>query len=264
MIKMINNKKKENFLIIDGNNLFYSSYYVSQKLSYSFNTVFFALRVIISIVKKKKYDNILVVFDSGGENFRKKILPEYKSQRVKMTEKMKKEFEEFKIFLIKVNINFIQLIDNEADDVIASITFQNDNPNIVFDIFSRDKDFFQLLKQGKINILKYKEKKIINYTEDDFIIEYNFSSSFFVDYLSLIGDKVDNIKGAKGIGEVSAKKIIKTFNNIENIFYSNKLICLQNNIRKILENNKELILRNKKIINLKKDIKIELKKNEFC
>src|SRR5438105_2371509 len=176
---MINNKKKEKFLIIYGNNLFYSLYYVSQKLSYSFNTVFFGLKVIISIVKKKKYDNILVVFDSGGENFRKKILPEYKSQRVKMTEKMKKEFEEFKIFLIKVNINFIQLIDNEADDVIASITFQNDNPNIVFDIFSRDKDFFQLLKQGKINILKYKEKKIINYTEDDFIIEYNFSSSFF-------------------------------------------------------------------------------------
>src|SRR5437764_13051380 len=84
--------------------------------------------------------------------------------------------------------------------------------------------------------------------------EYDFSPLNYVDYLSLIGDQVDNIKGVKGIGPVSAKKLIQQFGTIENIFQ--KIDHLPENTKKMLENKEEMVYLNKKIISLEKDISL--------
>src|SRR5947209_8431715 len=107
----------------------------------------------------------------------------------------------------KTNIAYIQLVNREADDIIASFITQNSGryPNMSFDIFTRDKDLLQLITKNT-NILKYINGKITLYTTENFCQEYNFLPSSYVDYLSLIGDNIDNIAGVKGIGPVSAKK----------------------------------------------------------
>src|SRR4051794_26845875 len=173
-------------------------------------TIFFFLRVLISIFKKGDYQKLLVVFDGGGTNFRKILLPQYKAQREAMPEELYQQMEAVKLLLEKTNITYLQLENQEADDLIASFINQKmkDNPHLVFDIFTRDKDLLQMLNQN-INILKYINGKSALYTYENFCQEYRFTPNNYVDYLSLLGDNVDNIEGIKGIGPVGAKKLIQ-------------------------------------------------------
>jgi len=178
--------------------------------------------------------------------------------------------EELKLLLTKSNIAYIQLVNCEADDIIASFVAQNTKkyPGLVFDIFTRDKDLLQLLNQ-KTNILKYIKKKLVLYTQENFCHEYNFPPSSYVDYLSLVGDNVDNVEGVKGIGPVNAKNLIQQFTTLENVYQamsSNKnsdkgvsvyyqlINNLPVNIKNLLENSQELVFRNKKVIGLEKNL----------
>lgn len=168
-----------------------------------------------------------------------------------------------KSLLEKINIAYIQLVDCEADDIIASFVSQTikNHPNTNFDIFTRDKDLLQLLNTNT-NILKYINGKISLYTQSHFFHEYNFSPKNYVDYLSLLGDNVDNIEGIKGVGPVSAKKIIQQFQTIENIYQ--KIDNLPNNTKKLIENKKALVYCNKKIISLEKNISLPIETYKSC
>lgn len=176
-------------------------------------------------------------------------------------------FEQLEILqklLKKTNLTFLQLIDCEADDLIASFVEQNQKkyPHFKFDIFSRDKDLLQLLS-SYTSILKYdKKKKMILYDRENFFQEYGFSPLNYVDYLSLIGDQVDNIKGIKGIGPVGAKKLVQQFGEVENIYQN--LNQLPINIQKLLEGQQELVYQNKKIINLVKNITLPVDIDQKC
>ena len=81
---------KGKFLIVDGNNLLHSSYHVAQKMSWQIpnGTIFFFLRVLISVLKKGNYQKLLVVFDGGGTNFRERIFSQYKAHRVGMPQEL--------------------------------------------------------------------------------------------------------------------------------------------------------------------------------
>jgi DNA polymerase-1 len=246
-------------LIVDGNNLIYSSYYASQKMQKiaADGAIFLFLRVLISIIKKNNYEKILVIFDGGGTNFRHLLSSNYKIKRKKMPEGLWEQMVEVKSLLTKTNVANIQLKNHEADDVIASFIIQNDKKknDLNFDIFTRDKDLMQLISENT-NILKYAGRKISLYTKSIFYQEYNFLPGNYTDYLSLIGDKVDDIEGARGIGPVSAKKIIQQFSTVENIYcsFDERTNNLPDITKKILRENQQLILRNKKIISLENNI----------
>jgi len=251
------------FLIIDGNNLLYSSHYASEKLPWkSFQgAIFLFLRVVISILKKNDYQKVLVVFDGGGINFRKSLLTTYKAQRESMPETLVNQMEILKSLLVKINLPYIQIVNHEADDIIASFVTQvvEKCPNLIFDIFTRDKDMLQLINQNT-NILKYINGKITLYNQESFQQEHNFLPSSYVDYLSLLGDQVDNIEGVKGIGPVNAKLLIRQFSTLENIYQKINQQTSQLNIPEpikiLLEKNQELVFRNKKIIGLEKNISL--------
>ena|SRR5437868_2976409 len=163
--------------------------------------------------------------------------------------------EELKELLKKTNINYIQMVNHEADDLIASFVNQNlkNDPNTTFDIFTRDKDLLQLLNKN-INILKYIDGKSALYTYENFGQEYNFSPNNYADYLSLLGDSVDNVEGIKGIGPVSAKNLIQQFQIVENIYQ--QIDNLPENTKKILENKEGIVCLNKKIISLEKNVSL--------
>src|SRR5436853_6427813 len=156
-------------------------------------TAFFFLRVLISIFKKENYQKLLVVFDGGGIKFRKILFPQYKAQREAMPEELYEQMEAVKLLLERTKITYLQLENQEADDLIASFVSQKtkNNPHLTFDIFTRDKDLLQLLNQN-INILKYINGKSTLYTYENFCQEYEFIPNNYVDYLSLLGDNADN------------------------------------------------------------------------
>ncbi|CAI2186297.1 2574_t:CDS:1 [Funneliformis geosporum] len=212
-------------------------------------TVFFFLRVLISIFKKTDYQKLLIAFDGGGTNFRKNLLPQYKAQREAMPEELYQQMETVKLLLEKTDLTYLQLENQEADDLIASFVNQKmkDNPGLTFDVFTRDKDLLQLLSQN-VNILKYINGKATLYTYDNFCQEYKFTPNSYIDYLSLLGDNVDNIEGIKGIGPVNAKKLIQQFQTVENIYQ--KINNLPEITKRLLIDQEKLVLSNKKLISL--------------
>jgi DNA polymerase-1 len=109
----------------------------------------------------------------------------------------------------------------------------------------------QLLDEN-INILKYINGKITLYTYENFCQEYNFVPANYVDYLSLLGDAVDNIKGVRGIGPVSAKKLIQQFRTVENIYQ--EINNLPEITKHLLVDKEKLVLGNKKLISLVENI----------
>ena len=226
-------------------------------------TIFFFLRVLISIFKKGDYQKLLVVFDGGGTNFRKVLLPHYKAQREAMPEELYQQMELIKFLLEKTGIIYLKLENQEADDLIASFVNQKlkDNPSLTFDIFTRDKDLLQLLNQN-INILKYINGKSTLYTYENFCEEYKFTPNNYVDYLSLLGDNVDNIEGIKGIGPVNAKKLIQQFQNEENIYQ--KINNLPENTKGLLIDKEKLVFNNKKIISLAENISLPIDIHRKC
>jgi len=169
---------------------------------------------------------------------------------------------ELKELLKKTDINCIQLENCEADDLIASFIKQSENNSeTTFDIFTRDKDLLQLLNKN-VNILKYIDRKSTLYTYENFCQEYNFTPNNYVDYLSLLGDQVDNIEGIKGIGPVSAKSLISQFQTVENVYH--KLDDLPENTKKLLENKEKMTYLNKKIIRLEKNIDLPTEIYKSC
>ena len=180
-----------------------------------------------------------------------------------MPEELWEQMKELKLLLEKVNIKFLQLVDCEADDLIATFINKNKNslPDFEFDIFTRDKDLLQLINENT-NILKYIEGKITLYNYQLFVQEYKFSPNNYADYLSLLGDNVDNVPGIKGIGSVGARNLIQQFQTLENIYQ--KITDLPENIKQLLENKEDLVFANKKIINLVTDIFLPLELYQNC
>ena len=146
-----------------------------------------------------------------------------------------------------LTIKYIETIDDEADDIIASYCFKYGSDNEIL-IVSHDSDFFQLINEN-ISIIKYngkrKPREIIN--QEYFINEYSFMPNLYADYKAIVGDKSDNIKGIKGIGSKTATQIVNTYGNVKNIF--DNYIKGNEVLQKLIEN-QEVFQRNYLLIRL--------------
>jgi len=246
-------------LIIDGNNCFYRCYYASQTLPLKneFLGFFFLLRALISLVKNDNYHKLIFFFDAGRMNFRHAILENYKANRKTTPTELIIQTEFLQKILPQIGLTYAKLEMEEADDLIASFISQNSKryPKEIFDIFSQDKDLMQLISP-QINILKYIKNKNTIFTYEDFLKKYQFFPSKYVDYLSLLGDKSDNIKGIEKIGIKKAQQLIEHFGSLENIYQ--KLDEFSEKMRSLLIDSKRLVFQNKQLISLKKDITLAI------
>lgn len=171
----------------------------------------------------------------------------YKANRKETPDALKVQFPIFFEMLDAIGVSKISCNNYEADDVIATISriFQDKKPDVF--IGSSDKDLMQLINH-KTTIFNFRQKDFI--TEAKFLKKFNFESKYFIEYLSLIGDKADNVPGVYGMGEKNATNIIRKYKTIENFFSSNPDVTELKT--------KDLILNNFEIFNLSKSlIKLE-------
>lgn len=206
-------------LIIDGNNLAY-------RVRYSFDLsnngidvsiVYGFLRVLFSMISKFKPESVLVAWDYGIPEHRRKKMPEYKSNRkVKKLEDsdfadMLRQMKILERMLPMFGVVSVIIPSCEADDIMyhASRVFQGHNI-----IVSTDKDMFQAIND---NTNVYNPTKDILYDKDEFEEEFGIKLSQFVEWLALQGDNVDNITGVPGIGPVTATKLMNKWGSLTRI-----------------------------------------------
>tara|TARA_B100001094_G_scaffold333430_1_gene412094 strand:- start:5924 stop:6676 length:753 start_codon:yes stop_codon:yes gene_type:complete len=150
----------------------------------------------------------------GGHSTRTQVNTEYKSNRKPPPSPLKQQFPIVEQIPGLFGFNTYRVVGKEADDLIATIVrLLSDNQEITtIELHTMDKDSYQLLTYDKLKLIGPKFENATQMTQ-----KFGISPGQFIDYQALVGDKVDNIPGVKGIGAKTAVKLINKYGCIENI-----------------------------------------------
>ncbi len=251
--------------LLDAYALIYRSYYAFIKNprinSKGLNTSapFGFTLTLDEVLRKEKPSHIAVVFDPPTPTFRHKMYSEYKAQRPPMPEDLKASIPFIKQIIDAFRIPILQVDGFEADDVIGTIAYRAAQDGISVFMMTPDKDFAQLVDEN-IRIMRPrrsgKEAEFLGLPEiqKEFCVK---KAEQVIDVLALWGDAADNIPGAPGIGEKTAKKLISEYGSIEKIYEN--LDKLKPKQKENLTNYRDQVMQAQKLVRIIKDVPIEFK-----
>lgn len=252
------------WLLIDGYNLVFRSFYAIPDLARSdgfpTNALHGWIRTLWSLQDKEKPDHMAVFFDLGGSHARLEIHPEYKAHRTEMPQALRDQFPWIKKITESLGIPLIEKYGTEADDLLASAAIKlNNEGNPVF-IVSSDKDFGQLLRPGIVQLLPppTANPKLGWRIFDEAALceKLLIKPNQVVDYLSLIGDASDNIRGISGVGPKIAARWIQEYGSIDNIIAKANYIQPAR-FQLVLPDMKELLRKNVQMIKLDTSLNVD-------
>ncbi|HEX8561836.1 MAG TPA: DNA polymerase I [Flavobacterium sp.] len=202
---------------------------------------------LLDVIKREKPDHLAVAFDKDGSHVRTEMFAEYKGNRSATPEAITIAIPYIQDLLKAMHIPIIESVGCEADDLIGTIAKQAEKEGYQVFMVTPDKDFAQLVSE---NIFIYKPARMGNGIEiwgvpevlERFEVE---RPEQVIDFLGMMGDAVDNIPGLPGVGEVTAKKLLKEFGSMENLLENTHL--LKGKLKERIEENKELGLLSKKL-----------------
>jgi DNA polymerase-1 len=158
-----------------------------------------------------------VVWDGGLAAERLTSLPEYKAQRPPMPADLERQIEQIQSYLEAASVPSICHDGVEADDLIATLTRQAVADGAWVVIASSDKDFMQLVSP-RVGLLNPNDKSEVIWTAEQVSAKTGVNPEQIVDWLSLIGDSVDNIPGVTGVGPKTAAELINQHGSTAEIY----------------------------------------------
>ncbi len=264
-------KKSDHFYLIDGSGYIFRAYYALPPLTRKSDglpvgAVSGFCNMLFKLLEDSKSDDNLekpthfaVIFDSARKNFRNEIYSEYKGNRSEAPDDLIPQFEYIRQSVKAFNLPSIELINYEADDLIATYVEKILDLGAKVTIVSSDKDLMQLYKKG-VRIYDPMKNKFIN--QDDVHNKFGVTPEKVIDVQSLAGDSTDNVPGVPGIGVKTAAELINQYGTLENLL-KNASKIKQNKRRETLINNKDEAIISKKLVTLKKDVPVKNKIEEF-
>ncbi|XP_024044648.1 uncharacterized protein LOC18048219 isoform X8 [Citrus clementina] len=154
-----------------------------------------------------------------GMNFRHTLYPSYKNNRPPTPDTIVQGLQYLKASIKAMSVKVIEVPGVEADDVIGTLAVRSVDAGFKVRVVSPDKDFFQILSPS-LRLLRIAPRgfDMASFGMEDFARKYGeLKPSQFVDVISLVGDKADNIPGVEGIGDVRAVQLITKFGSLENL-----------------------------------------------
>jgi DNA polymerase-1 len=205
-------------LLIDGSSFIFRAFYAVKNLSAPNGMPTNAIYGIVNMLKQmqKKYTttNWVCVFDAKGKTFRDEIYPEYKANRRETPDELKVQFPYIHELIADLGIPVIIQDGVEADDVIATIAKKYAALDYQILIATGDKDFAQIV-DDKIILVNTMTNEILDH--HGVIDKFGVRPDQIIDYLSLIGDSVDNVPGVHKCGPKTAQKWLTEFDSIANL-----------------------------------------------
>ena len=264
-------KNTDHFYLIDGSGYIFRAYYALPPLSRKSDgmptgavsgfcsMLFKLLEDSKSNENKHKPTHFAVIFDSARKNFRNEIYSDYKANRSDAPDDLIPQFEFIRKSVKAFNLPSIELINYEADDLIATYVEQILKEGAKATIVSSDKDLMQLYKK---NIRIYDPMKNKFISNEDVNNKFGVNPDKVIDVQALAGDSSDNVPGVPGIGVKTAAELINQYGNLENVLKNADKIK-QNKRRETLIQNKDKAIVSKKLVTLKKDVPVKNKISEF-
>ena len=264
-------KNTDHYYLIDGSGYIFRAYYALPPLTRKSdgmptgavsgfcNMLFKLLEDSKSDENKNKPTHFAIIFDSARKNFRNEIYSDYKANRSDAPDDLIPQFEYIRKSVEAFNLPSIELLNYEADDLIATYSEQILKEGAKVTIVSSDKDLMQLYKS---NIRIYDPMKNKFISNEDINNKFGVNPEKVIDVQALAGDSSDNVPGVPGIGVKTAAELINEYGNLENLLRNSEKIK-QNKRRETLIQNKDKAIISKKLVTLKKDVPIKIKISEF-
>jgi DNA polymerase-1 len=265
---MSENQLKKLFLL-DAYALIFRAYYAFIKnpriTSKGMNTsaVFGFLLTLREVLQKQKPTHIAVVFDTSAPTFRHEMFKQYKATRDETPEDIKKAVPYIKKLLEAYKIPIIECPGFEADDIIGTLSRKASSLGFITYMMTPDKDFAQLVSD---TVFMFKPSRggneSVKWGVDEVRSEFSVERpAQVIDILALMGDAVDNIPGAPGVGPKTAMKLISEYGSVEGVINNSE--NLKGRLKEIIENNKEKIELSKKLATIELNVPVELKEDEL-
>ena len=254
-------KKTDHFYLIDGSGYIFRAYYALPPLTRKSDglptgavsgfcsMLFKLLEDSKSNQNLQKPTHFAVIFDSARKTFRNEIYSDYKANRAEAPDDLAPQFDYIRKSVLAFNLPSLELINYEADDLIATYVEMILKEGAKVTIVSSDKDLMQLYKK---NVRIYDPMKNKFISEEDIKNKFGVGASKIIDVQALAGDSSDNVPGVPGIGVKTAAELINKYGDLEKLLKSAHEIK-QNKRRETLIENKDKALISKKLVTLKSD-----------
>jgi len=220
---------------------------------------FLFANILRRLIKDYQPDYLGVVFDTKDPTFRDKLFEKYKAQRPPMPDDLSVQIPYVRKFCEAMRLPILEFQGYEADDVLGAMARQAAKKNLEVLLITNDKDMMQLVNDG-VRILRTgsggaKADVIVDEKKVEEIL--GVPPEKVIDVMALMGDTVDNIPGAKGIGEKGATDLIRKYGSVENALdhaaeVSNK------RYREALQQQREQVMMSKQLATIATDVPLDL------
>ena len=260
---------QKKLFLLDAYALIFRAYYafISNPMTNSrgipTSTVFGFTLVLDELLRKENPSHIAVAFDPPGPTFRNEMYPPYKANRDATPEDIKSAVPYIKRLLEGFNIPIVEVEGFEADDVIGTLSKRAEKEGFTVFMMTPDKDFAQLVSE---NIFMYKPGKGgapaevlgVEEVKEKFLVEH---PAQVIDILALWGDASDNIPGAPGVGEKTAKKLVSQFKTVEGVYEN--INQLKGKQKENLENSLDQVKLSKELATIVLDVPVGITTEEM-
>ncbi len=213
-------KQTAPFILVDGSSYLYRAYHamgqanLTNQDGMATGAIYGVVNMLKKLLKDYKPHHIAVVFDAKGKTFRDDMYSEYKANRPPMPDDLRVQIEPIHQIVRAMGMPLLMIDGVEADDVIGTLARQATEQGIETVISTGDKDMAQLVNQH-ITLINTMSNTI---TDIEAIKEkYGVAPAQIIDYLALMGDKVDNIPGVPSVGPKTATKLLQQYGSLEGV-----------------------------------------------
>ena len=244
-------------ILIDGSHYLYRAFHAMPSLSNSegepTGATYGMANMLRKILEDYAPDHIAVVFDARGKTFRDDLYPEYKANRPPMPQELREQIETVHELIPALGIPVLVIPAVEADDVIGTLVTQAKQQGIPTLICSGDKDLTQLVDE---------QATMVNAMDDAVLdpagVEGKFGvpPSLIIDYLTLVGDSVDNVPGVPKVGPKTAVKWLGSYGTLDGVIEHADEI--KGKVGENLRSSLDHLPLSRELVTIKCDVELEL------
>lgn len=235
---LIENLMQKTLLLVDGSSYLYRAFHAMPDLRSQSNQPTGAIHGMIAMLRRLRSDYpaayMACVFDAKGKTFRDDLYPEYKAQRPPMPEDLAAQIEPIHEIIRHMGWPIFTVPGVEADDVIGTLAKDGVSQGLQCIVSTGDKDLAQLVNEHVtlINTMTNEKLDIAGVNA-----KFGVAPNRIVDYLSLIGDTVDNVPGVAKVGPKTAVKWLEQYESLDGVIaHANEISgVVGENLRKTLD-----------------------------
>lgn len=212
-------EKQPPLILVDGSSYLFRAFHALPPLTNSKGQPTGAIKGVVNMLRRMEKDYpgspVTAIFDAKGKTFRSDIYPEYKANRPPMPDELRSQIQPIHDIIRAMGIPLLIIDGVEADDVIGTLTSQAIDHGMEVVVSTGDKDMAQLVN-SHVTLVNTMNDTVMD--REGVEKKFGIPPELIIDFLALMGDKVDNIPGVAGVGEKTALALLQGLGNLEEIY----------------------------------------------